>query len=43
MGGWVKWRMSIKEGIFQDEHLVSYVNDKSLGFTIETKTTLYVN
>ena len=40
---WVKWVMSIKEGTFWDEHLVSYVGDESLGSTPEAKTTLYGN
>ena len=35
--------MGIKAGTFQDEHWVSNVRDDSLGFTPETKTTLYVN
>ena len=42
-GGWVKWVMGMREGTFQDEHLVSYTRDDTLGSTPEAKTTLYVN
>ena len=43
MGGWAKWVRGIKEGTCWDEHWVLYVNDESLGSTLETSTTVYVN
>ena len=43
VGGWAKWVMGIKEGACWDEHWVSYVRDKSLGPTPETKMMLYVS
>ena len=42
-GGWGKEMTGIREGTFQDEHLVSYVRDESLGSIPEAKTTVYVN
>ena len=43
MEGQAKWAMGIKEGTCWDEHWVLYVSDESLGSTLETNTTLYVN